>query len=202
VLEYAVGLIHRHQVAPVLEGSNAVRGLSFDKGNFAITVSNSAKALATGIKDQFQWEVMPTPRWAGTRNRVTNWNHQGHIVMKVAEQRGHGDAATQFAIWMAGEGGQTIVARTGGATPVHKKTATSPVYLDGGPPNLKLQLEMLTRKPDQWARGFRIWKHFQPWFAAITPILALGFAGEISVREMAIRATQAGNAALDAAAAR
>jgi hypothetical protein len=199
VQTYAADLIHRHRVAPVLEGKNPTKGLNFTAGNLAMTVNNSAKALATTIKDQFEWDLMPTPRWAGTKKRVTNWNHQGHIVTKAAEQRGHVDAAVQFITWMAGEGGQTIVAKTGGATPVHKKTAYGPAYLDGSPPGLKLQLDLLEKKGDQSARGFRIWKFFQPWFSAITPILADGFGGEYAVREMAAKATQAGNAALDAA---
>jgi ABC-type glycerol-3-phosphate transport system substrate-binding protein len=119
--------------------------------------------------------------------------------MKLAEQRGHADAATQFAMWMAGEAAQTLVAKSGAATPVHKKTANSTVYLDGSPPSLKLQLDLLTKKPDQEARGFRIFKHFNPWYAAILPVLTEGFNGQISVRDMAIKATQVGNAALDAA---
>ena len=100
-------------------------------------------------------------------------------------------------MWLAGEGGQTIVARTGGATPVHKKTATGSIYLDGSIPNLKLELHLLTKKPDQDARGFRIFKHFVPWNNAITPVLAEGFNGSIGVREMGTKATQVGNAALD-----
>jgi hypothetical protein len=100
-------------------------------------------------------------------------------------------------MWMAGEGGAALVAKTGGATPVHKKTATSNLYLDGAPPSLKLQLDLLTKKSDQDARGFRIFKFFNPWNEAIAPVLADGFNGAISVREMGTKATQAGNAALD-----
>jgi ABC-type glycerol-3-phosphate transport system substrate-binding protein len=163
-----------------------------------MTVNNGPKGLVTTIKDQFEWDVMPTPRWAGTKKRVTgNNNQQGHIVLKTAEQRGHVDAATQFAMWMAGEGGQAIVARTGGATPVHKKTAYGPLYIDGSPPGLKLQLDLLTKKADQDYRGFRIIKYFAQWYAAVSPILDKGFDGEISVSEMATQATRAGNAVLD-----
>jgi multiple sugar transport system substrate-binding protein len=198
VWQYAVELIHRHRVAPVPGGPNQTRGVAgFQAGGYAITVNNSAKALGASIRDQFEWDVMPTPRWAATKRRFTNWNHQGHIVMKQAEQRGRADAATQFAMWMAGEPGQTLVAKAGGATPVNKKTANSAVYLDGTPPGLKLQLDLLTKKSDQEARGFRIYKHFNPWFSVIRPILGEGFNGEISVREMGIKATQAGNAALE-----
>lgn len=200
VWQYAVDLIQRHRVAPVPGGPNQTKNVaSFQNGGYAITVNNSAKALATTIKDQFEWDVMPTPRWAGTKKRVTNWNHQGHIVMKLAEQRGHADAAVQFAMWMAGETSAALVAKTGGATPVNKKTANSNLYLDGSPPNLKLQLDLLTKKPDQDARGFRIFKFFNPWNVTIAPILADGFNGDISVREMGSKATQAGNATLDTA---
>ena len=196
--DYAIGLIQRHRVASVPGGPSQTKNVAaFQAGGYAMTVNNSAKSLATTIKDQFEWDVMPTPRWSGTKKRVTNWNHQGHIVMKQAEQRGHADAAAQFAMWMAGEGGQTLVAKTGGATPVHKKTATGNVYLDGSPPGLKLQLDLLTKKSDQDARGFRIFKFFVPWYDAILPIVTDGFNGVISIREMASRATQAGNAALD-----
>jgi multiple sugar transport system substrate-binding protein len=196
--QYAIDLIHRHRVASVPGGPNATQGVaSFQAGSYAMTINNSAKALGASIRDQFEWDVMPTPRWAGTKKRATNWNHQGHIVMKLAEQRGRADAATQLAIWMAGEGGQTIVGKLGAATPVHKKTANSPMYLDGTPPSLKLQLDLLTKKPDQEARGFRIFKHFQPWYTAVLPILTEGFDGVIAVREMGTRAVQAGNAALE-----
>lgn len=198
VFQYAVDLISRHEVAPLLEGPQGLKGLSFDKGNFAMTVNNGAKSLGATIKDQFQWDVMPTPRWAGTKRRVTQWQHQAHVVTKAAEQRGHVDAAVQFGVWMAGAGGQEIVARTGGATPVHKKTALGPLYLDGTPPGLKLQLDLLTKTNDQSARAFRIWRHFQEWYTAVNPILVEGFSGAISVREMAVKANAAGNAALAA----
>jgi multiple sugar transport system substrate-binding protein len=198
--QYAIDLIQRHRVAPIVGGPNAVAGIAgFQAGGYAMTVNNSAKSLATSIKDSFQWDVMPTPRWAGTKKRVTNWNHQGHIVMKQAEARGHGDAAAQFAIWMTGDTASTIVAKTGGATPVNKKIANSSVYLDGSPPSLKLQLDMLTKKSDQEARGFRIFKNFTPWNNAITPVLGEGFFGQISARDMGIKADQVGNAALDSA---
>jgi ABC-type glycerol-3-phosphate transport system substrate-binding protein len=201
VWHYAVDLVHRHRVAPVPGGPNQTRGVAaFQAGGYAIVVNNSAKSLGTAIRDQFEWDVMPTPRWAGTKKRVTgNQNQQGHIVMKAAEQRGRADAAAQFVMWMAGEGGQTIVAKTGGATPVHKKTAYSSVYLDGTPPNLKLQLDLATKKADQEARSFRIFKQFQPWYTAILPFLDKGFGGELSVAEMAAQATRAGNAALEEA---
>lgn len=201
VLEYAVGLIHRHKVAPVREGQNRLTGISFENGNMAISAENAAKKQWFDVKDKFEHDVLPTPRWAGTKRRVTNWGHQGHTVTKAAEQRGHGDAATQFVMWIAGEGGQRLVAETGGATPVHKKTAHSPLYLDGKVPSLKLQLDMLERKPDQSARGPRIFKYMVEWSRAVTPFLVQGFGGEISVREMATQATRAGNAAVEAAAA-
>jgi multiple sugar transport system substrate-binding protein len=199
VFQYAVDLIHRQQVAPVLEGKNGVKGLSFEKGNFAMTVNNLPRALVASIGNQFDWDVMPTPRWAGTKKRATNVGHMGHVVTKAAEQRGHVDAAVQFMMWMAGEGGQTIVAKTGGATPVHKKTALSPVYLDGRPPGMRLQLDLLTKKADQDAHGYRLWKTWMPWYNAILPFLQQAFAGDMSVSEMGVKATLAGNAALDAA---
>jgi multiple sugar transport system substrate-binding protein len=199
-LQYAIELIQRHRVAPVAGGPNAVAGIpGFQAGGYAMTVNNAPKSLGSAIRDQFEWDVMPTPRWGPTKKRVTNWNHQGHIVMKQAEARGHADAATQFAIWMTGDAASTIVAKTGGGTPVNKQTATSSVYLDGSPPSLKLQLDMLTKKSDQDARGFRIFKHFTPWNNAITPVLGEGFFGQIGVREMGTKADQVGNAALDAA---
>jgi len=201
VWNYAIDLIHRHRVAPVPGGPNQTKGVaSFQAGGLAMAVNNSAKSLGTAIRDQFEWDVMPTPRWAGTKKRVIgNNNQQGHIVLKPAEQRGRVEAATQFAMWMAGEGGQTIVAKTGGATPVHKKTAYGPLYLDGTPPGLKLQLDLLTKKPDQDSRGFRIIKYFSQWYAAVSPILDKGFNGEISTQEMAAQATRAGNVVLDTA---
>jgi ABC-type glycerol-3-phosphate transport system substrate-binding protein len=201
VFEYAIGLIHRHQVAPLREGANRVQGISFENGSMAISAENAAKKQWFDVKDKFEHDVLPTPRWAGTKRRVTNWGHQGHMVTKAAEQRGHGDAATQFVMWMAGEGGQRFVAETGSATPVHKKTAYGPLYLDGKVPSLKLQLDMLERKPDQFARSPRIFKYSTEWSRAVQPILVQGFGGEISVREMATQATRAGNAALDAALA-
>jgi len=201
VLEYAIGLIHRHRVAPVREGANRVSGISFENGNMAVSSENAAKKQWFDVKDKFEHDVLPTPRWATTKRRVTNWGHQGHMVTKAAEQRGRGDAATQFVAWMAGEGGQRFVAETGSATPVHKKTAYGPLYLDGKVPSLKLQLDMLERKPDQSARGPRLFKYYLEWSRAVTPILVQGFGGEVGVREMATQATRAGNAALDAAAA-
>ena len=196
--QYAIELIQRHRVAPIVGGPNAVAGIpGFQAGGYAMTVNNSAKSLGTTIKDQFEWDIMPTPRWAGTKKRVTNWNHQGHIVMKQAEVRGHADAAAQFAMWMTADSASTIVAKTGGATPVNKKIATSTVYLDGSPPSLKLQLDMLAKKPDQDARGFRIFKFFTPWNNAITPVLGEGFFGQIGVKEMGTKADQVGNAAID-----
>lgn len=68
-------------------------------------------------------------------------------------------------------------------------------------PSLKLQLDMLERKPDQSARGPRLFKYYTEWSRAVSPILVRGFGGEISVREMATQATRAGNAAIDAAMA-
>ena len=199
VWNYAVDLIQRYRVAPVPGGPNQTKGVAaFQAGGVAMTTNNSAKGLVSTIKNQFEWDVMPTPRWGPTKKRVTgNNNQQGHIVLKTAEQRGHVDAATQFVMWMAGEGGQQIVARTGGATPVHKKTAYGPLYIDGSPPGLKLQLDLLTKKPDQDYRGFRIIKYFSQWYAAVGPILDKGFNGEISVQEMATQATRAGNGVLD-----
>lgn len=194
--QYAIDLSQRHRVSPPAGTPNVA---NFQAGGYAITSNNAPKGLVATIKDQFEWDVMPTPRWAATKKRSTNWNHQGHIVMKQAETRGHADAAVQFVTWMAGEPGQTIVAKTGGATPVHKKTANSPVNLDGSVPGLKLQLDLLTKKPDQEARGYRIFKHWQSWNNAITPVLADGFRGAISVRDMGIKADQVGNAALDSA---
>lgn len=200
VLEYAVGLIHRHRVAPVREGANRLTGISFENGSMAISVENAAKKQWFDVKDKFEHDVLATPRWAGTKRRITNWGHQGHVVTKAAEQRGVGEQATQFAMWMAGQGGQQLVAETGSATPVHKKTAYSPLYLDGKVPSLRLQLDLLERKPDQSARSPRIFKYSTEWSRAVNPILQQGFGGEISVREMAAQATRAGNAALEAAA--
>jgi multiple sugar transport system substrate-binding protein len=197
VLQYLVDLIHRHQVAPILWGPNAVTGVSFTSGSLAMSVSTGAKGVGASVRDQFQWDVMPTPRWPATRRRVTHANHQPHVVTKAAEQRGHGDAAVQLIMWLAGEQGQTLVAKTGGAVPVHKKAATSPVYLDGNPPSLKTQLDMLTTKPDQEARAWKIWAGWSHWYDAVLPILRQGFGGELSVRDMATKATQAGNAAID-----
>jgi len=199
VWQYAVDLIQRHRVSPIASGPNAAKGVAFTSGNLAMAVNNGPKGLLASIKDQFEWELMPTPRWAGTKKRVTNWNQQPHAITKEAEKRGHADAAVRFAIWMGGEPGQTIVAKTGANMPVHKKTAAGTVYLDGSVPTLKMSLDLLTKKPDQDARGFRIFRDFLPWFSAVLPILQSGFAGDIAVRDMAIKATAAGNAALDAA---
>lgn len=101
---------------------------------------------------------------------------------------------------MGGEKGRTIVARTGGATPVHKKTTYSPAYLQGGPANLKLQLDLLENKGDQCSRSRRTFKGYVEWYAAITPLLQQGYGGDVAMREALLQATAAGNAALDAAA--
>jgi ABC-type glycerol-3-phosphate transport system substrate-binding protein len=175
---------------------------SFQQGGIAIqSGNNSAKGLAAQIGNNFEWDVMPTPRWAGTKRRSTNWNHQGHIVMKQAETRGHADAAVQFAMWMTGEDASTIVSKVAGTTPVNKKLAMSNVYLDGTPPGLKTQLDLLTKKPDQDARGFRIFKSFTPWNTAVQPVINEAMFGLISVRDMGIKGDQVGNTAIDTAPA-
>ena len=199
VLQYCVDMINRYQVAPSLYGQKAVKGLSFANGDFAVSTSTAPKSLVSTIGAKFDWDIMPVPRWAGTKKRVTFWNHQAHMITKAGEQRGHGEAATQFAIWMCGEGGMTFVAKTGGSTPVNKKIALSPVYLEGKPANLKTQLDMLDRKANQDVRGWKLWPSEVPWEAAVKAVLQQGFAGEISVREMATQATRAGDAALIAA---
>jgi ABC-type glycerol-3-phosphate transport system substrate-binding protein len=196
VFQYAYDLVQRHQVAPVVEGKNALKGLSFPAGNLAMRNGNAPKSLAPTIREQFKWGVMPTPRWAGNKRRSTNSNHAPHVISKQGEERGHAEAAAQFIIWMAGEGGQSIVAKTGAAVPVHKKTAYGPLYLDGTVPTLKVELEMLETKPDQLPRGRPVFREFIPWYAALTGVLAQGFGGEISFQEMITRATQDADAAI------
>ena len=196
VFQYAYDLVQRYQVSPVLEGKNAVKGLSFQAGNFGMRNGNAPKTLKDPIKDQFKWGVMPTPRWAGNKKRSTNSNHAPQLISKLGEQRGHAEAAAQFIIWMAGEGGQTIVAKTGAAVPVHKKTAYSSVYLDGSVPTLKTELDMLETKPDQLPRGRPVFREFIPWYAALTAVTAQGFGGEIAFGEMITKATQDADAAI------
>jgi multiple sugar transport system substrate-binding protein len=196
VFQYAYDLVQRYQVAPVVEGKNAVKGLSFPAGNLAMHAQNAPKTLKDSIKDQFKWGVMPTPRWAGNKKRSTNSNHAPLTISKLGEQRGHAEAAAQFIIWMAGEGGQTIVAKTGAAVPVHKKTAYSPVYLDGAVPTLKTELDMLETKPDQLPRGRPVFREFIPWYDALTGVTKQGFGGEISFGDMIAKATQAADAAI------
>jgi ABC-type glycerol-3-phosphate transport system substrate-binding protein len=139
---------------------------------------------------------MPTPRWVGNRRRSTNSNHAPQVISKLGEERGHAEAAVQLLIWMAGEGGQSIVARTGAAVPVHKKTAYSPLYLDGVVPTLKVELEMLETKPDQFPHGRPVFREFIPWYDALRGVLVQGFGGEISFQEMITRATQEADAAI------
>src|SRR5687767_15453858 len=64
---------------------------SFENGSMAISVENAAKKQWFDVKDRFEHDVLATPRWAGTKRRVTNWGHQGHVVTKAAEQRGVGE---------------------------------------------------------------------------------------------------------------
>jgi multiple sugar transport system substrate-binding protein len=196
VLTAVVDMIHRHKVAAPEYGSQKVPAPSFTKGEVAITSNSKPKQMNASVQGQFQWDLMPTPRWAGTRRRVTTWNHQPHMLTRQAEERGKGDAAVEFAAWLCGEEGQTPVAREGGSIPVNKKAAYGPAHLDGNPPGLKLILDMLQSKGDQSARGYRLWSGYSDWLRATNPPLEGAFGGEISVQEAVTRATQAGNAAL------
>jgi multiple sugar transport system substrate-binding protein len=194
VLTAVVDMIQRHKVAAPEYGPNKVPAPNFTKGEVAITSNSKPKQMNASIQGQFQWDLMPTPRWAGTKRRVTTWNHQPHVITRFAEERGRGDAAVEFAMWLCGEEGQTPVAKEGGSIPVNKKAAFGPAHLDGNPPGLKLILDMLQAKPDQSARGYRLWSGYSDWLRETNPILNQAFGGEISVPEAAARATAAGNA--------
>lgn len=198
VLQYVVDLVQRHKVAAPEYGPNKLAaGPNFATGGVAITNNVRPKQLHSTIRDQFQWDLMPTPRWAGTKKRVTVWNHQPHVVTRVAEERGKGDEAVYLATWLCGEEGQSFVAREASYVPVNRKAATGPLYLDGSPPGLKLLLDQLTTaRGDQSARGYRIWNGYSEWLSAVNPILNQAFGGEIAAQQAATQATQAGNAAI------
>lgn len=180
VLTATVDLIGRHKVAAPEYGANKVSSPNFARGEVAITTNVRPKQLHTTIRDQFQWDLMPTPRWAGTKKRVTAWNHQPHVVTKAAEERGKADEAVQLAVWLCGEEGQTFVAKEASYVPVNRKAAAGPLYLNGSPPGLMLLLDgLLTTKGDQSARGYRLWSGYATWLAAVNPILDQAFASPV-----------------------
>ena len=196
VLTSVVDMIHRHRLAAPEYGANKVASANFTKGEIAMTSNGKPKQMNATIKGEFEWDIMLTPRWAANKKRVTTWNQQPHIVTKFAEERGVADAAVDLAVWLCGEEAQNFVAREGGSTPVNKKSAFGPVHLDGNPPGLKLIMDQMLTKPDQSARGYRLWSGYSTWLSAVNPILNQAFAGEISVQEAVTRATTAGDAAI------
>jgi multiple sugar transport system substrate-binding protein len=196
VVTAVVDMIHRHKIAAPEYGPNKVAVPNFTKGEVAMTSNSKPKQMNAAVQGQFQWDIMPTPRWAGTKRRVTTWNHQPHMLTRFAEERGKGDAATEFAVWLCSEEGQIPLAKEGGSIPVNKKAAFSPAHLDGNPPGLKLILDMLETKGDQSARGYKLWSGYSDWLREINAPLNQAFGGEISVQEALTKATTLGNATI------
>jgi multiple sugar transport system substrate-binding protein len=205
VFQWAYDTIHKYAVHPQMfdgERKRLNRDLSFNKGNFAMAGNSSPKGSFKTIKGAFKMQVMPTPRWEGTKNRVTNFNNIPGVVTTTAEKRGAFGAAVDFVTFLSGEEAQLVNAETGAAFPVNKKAANSPTYLNEFPElDMKVTTEILETLPDQWARGYAVWEHWRAWYDVILPILQEGFSGKWSMPDTAKRASEAGDAIVQKALA-
>ena len=136
VFQWAYDTIHKYAVHPQMFDADRKRlntDLNFNKGNYAMAGNSSPKGSFKTIKGAFRMQVMHTPRWEGTKNRVTNFNNIPGVVTTKAEKRGALKSAVDFVTFLSGEEAQLVNAETGAAFPVNKKAATSPTYLNEFP---------------------------------------------------------------------
>lgn len=95
---------------------------------------------------------------------------------------------------MGGEFVQGIIADLGAAAPTFKKVIDSERYL------VPAHRRKVVLDDNAYRRGMGSnFEHYVPWRAAVEAELTKGWNGEQSARDTALKATQAGDAALAAA---
>ena len=141
-LQFATDLIHKHKVSfPVADtkqmGSEFGSPFASNKvwSWFTGRVYSSGYEAAR-IKDRFRWSLAPLP--VGTTGKSAHyWTSASHIVTGSADRRGTTEAATDFAVFMAGPVVSERMVIDRGAAPFYKAAFDSPSLLPPPPEGMK-----------------------------------------------------------------
>jgi ABC-type glycerol-3-phosphate transport system substrate-binding protein len=193
-LQLILDVVHKHQVAP-LPAEHKAKAYDFPKGNYAMAIGNSpGRALDKALADlgQMEWDFLYPPALPRTGKRTVQANLQPYVV--PATKRATLDQAVQLAFFMGGEFVQGLVADTGAAAPTFKKLIDSDRYL------VPAHRRKVVLDDNAYRRGMGSnFEYYVPWRAAVEAELIKGWDGVQSAKDTAIKATQAGDAALAAA---
>lgn len=193
-LELILDVVHKQRVAP-LPAEHREKRLNVRQGRYAIDIANSpGRAWDKDLMDagQMEWDFCYAPLLPRTGKRVVQANLQPYVVPAV--KRDTRDQAVQLAFFMGGEFVQGLIADQGAASPTFKKLIDSDRYL------ISAHRRKVVLDGHAYRRGMGSnFEHYVPWRRAVEAELVKGWNGEQAARETALKATQAGDAALAAA---
>lgn len=199
VLEFILGAIHRHRVAPTdkwREDNNASfapADVSF--GFFAmLDGSTGTKATQRLLEPKgIRWENMWPPKWKATNTRNVLVDGHPWMTMDRALRDGVDAACIDLMFHLLDEGVQEQYLIQGTGMPSLKKMAYDPRYIEPPPQSLVLQPEIwqFGQTYDRFAGGIDM-------LNAWAPHLRKAWNGEIGARELAIQMSRDGTAAIQA----
>lgn len=193
-IDLILDVVHRHRVAP-LPAQHREQRLNVRQGNYAMDIANSpGRGWDKDLMDagQMEWDFCYAPILPRTGKRVVQANLQPHVV--PATKRDTRDQAVQLAFFMGGEFVQGLVADHGAASPTFKKLIDSDRYL------IPAHRRKVVLDGNAYRRGMGSnFEHYVPWRRAVEAELVKGWGGTQSPKETAIKAAEAGDAALAAA---
>ena len=198
-VEYGLGLIHRHQIAPTLAEHNA-KQLDMLKGNYGIwSGGQNPKGLQAQAGNLFEVGVAPLPTVKSTGKKIATMFDQPHVVLAASQKHGVLDEATRLAIFLAGDFvGALQNDLNPGGMPTKKSFLESAAYLVNPPANSKRVLDSFKfTHPD-----IDLFPGRAEWLAAWRPYMQRAMNGQMSAREFVQQATLAADAGLASALAK
>lgn len=193
-IELVLDVLHRHRVAPLMAVHVGQR-LNVRQGHYAIDIANSpGRAWDKDLMEagQMEWDFCYAPLMPRTGKRVVQANLAPYVL--PAMNRGKYEEAAQLAFFMGGEYVQGLIADHGAAAPTFKKLIDSDRYL-APTHRRKAVLDSHAYRKGMGSN----FEYYVPWRRAVEAELLKGWHGELGARETALKATQAGDAALAAA---
>jgi multiple sugar transport system substrate-binding protein len=188
--QFAADLVTKYRVAPSPAESKALPGDLFQNNHVAIIPANSSSVggYTTSINSRFRWEPIPQPAYPKTNKVVTTFNDQPNLIAKQSKDV---EGAVQFAVFMAGDYVQGLIADDRGSTPVLRTLQQSDRYLKSPPPNVAQVVKNLA-----YAVDLDFVPNWLAWDTAVQDKANLAFTGQDTAAGALKQAISAGDQAL------
>jgi ABC-type glycerol-3-phosphate transport system substrate-binding protein len=168
----------------------------YQNGRVAMAHSNVAtigSAPTTPGYDQFEWDVMWTPKAPKTGKGLANVGDQPHVLPRRPSQTApQADAGWLFMTFLSGPDVQALIAEGRGSMPVYKKILNGPRYLRTPP----VSMPIVGKEAESPTFSVAWFPGYDQWYAVVRPLLLSAMRGEIAAEDALRQATTQGDAVL------